>query len=504
MLKTQFAEIIPAYASHLQGSKLVVIERLPQLTIGLTLGLLLLAGCGGAAAEPRPEATPIPPTATLVPSATSSATPSPSPTPAATELPVGATRVWEKDGTVMVYVPSGEFYMGSDADGVRTAQDLCREYKGDLARGTCWLTAFQDEQPAHLVGLDGFWIDRTEVTNGQYRQCVGEGACVPPVESGSYTRDSYYGNSVYDDYPVIWVRWDQAADYCAWAGRRLPTEAEWEYAARGPEGLLFPWGNFFDGTLLNYCDVDCDGVNDETVDDGYPDTAPVGVFPGGVSWCGALDMAGNVREWVADWYGRYPREQQENPTGPASGESRIPRGGSWYDVPDDVRSANRGGNRTDYSRFKVGFRCASSSGPTSTPLAAQTALSRPPEVLLYLSEVGDQLAALTDAVGATRRSLVHKPEFANEAWRTDVEAGLRTIRRVHQELAEMSVPIEMVGAHSKILSATSNCKFATDYAARALDTQTPGDISLAVDLLVSCELDMNTALKLMDEYDVAH
>ena len=343
----------------------MVIDKLLSLTIGVTLGVLLLTGCGGAATGPGPEATPSPPTATVVPAPTAgpTATPSPSATPAATEPPAGDTRVWEKDGAVMVYVPGGEYPMGSDTDDASTVRDLCRAYSGDLANAVCRLAAFRDEQPAHAVTVDGFWIDRTEVTNGQYHQCVQAGACDPPVESGSFTRDSYYGDSVYDDYPVIWVRWDQAADYCAWAGRRLPTEAEWEYAARGPEGRLFPWGDAFDGTLLNYCDVDCDGVNDETVNDGYPDTAPVGSFPAGVSWCGALDMAGNVREWVADWYGRYPSEQQANPTGPASGDSRIPRGGSWYDRPDDVRSTNRGGNSTDYSRHKVGFRCASSTGP---------------------------------------------------------------------------------------------------------------------------------------------
>ena len=99
------------------------------------------------------------------------------------------------------------------------------------------------------------------------------------------------------------------------------------------------------------------GVADQGVNDGYPETAPVGSFPEAVSWCGALDMAGNVREWVADWYGPYPSEQRENPQGPSQGDSFIPRGGSWLDTPDDVRSANRGENTPDYTRHKVGFRC---------------------------------------------------------------------------------------------------------------------------------------------------
>jgi formylglycine-generating enzyme required for sulfatase activity len=260
---------------------------------------------------------------------------------------------------VMVYVPAGEFEMGTDDEGARYARRLCKKHTEGMGLSVCQPAAFANEQPAHAVVLDDFWIDRSEVTNEQYRRCVETGACEPPVESRSHTRESYYGNSAYDNYPVIWVTWRQAADYCAWAGARLPTEAEWEYAARGPKGQMFPWGDTFDGTRLNYCDANCElGPNDETVDDGYADTAPVGSYPAGVSWCGALDLAGNVREWVADWFGTYSAGQQVNPTGPAIGESRIPRGGSWLDTPDDVRSANRGENSPDYTRHKVGFRCA--------------------------------------------------------------------------------------------------------------------------------------------------
>ncbi len=307
--------------------------------------LIMIASCG----KTKPTATLAPPTAT------------PEPTGDGQAHTVGDTWTRSADSMVMVYVPAGGFQMGSDIDDLKYAQQLCRMlYSGAMAISACQLTMSVDERPTHTVALDGFWIDRTEVTNDQYRQCVDAEVCSPPVESGSRTRDSYYGNDAYDDYPVVWVSWQQATDYCAWAEGRLPTEAEWEYAARGPESWVFPWGDTFDGTLLNYCDANCQhGPNDETVDDGYADTAPVGTYsPAGDSWCGAQDLAGNVREWVAGWFGYYAAGRQVNPTGPSSGESRVSRGGSWLDRPDDVRSANRGQNTLDYTRHKLGFRCA--------------------------------------------------------------------------------------------------------------------------------------------------
>jgi len=286
-----------------------------------------------------------------VPTEAPTATPTEAPTPSLGDI-------WTRpaDGMVTVYVPAGEFEMGSDDDEVDYALQLCNDYFGDCERE--W---FEDEQPIHTVALDGFWIDQTEVTNGQYRRCVEAGACDPPAESGSSTHDSYYGHSAYDDYPVIYVSWHQAAAYCAWAGARLPTEAEWEYAARGPQGRVFPWGDAFDGTWLNYCDANCEeDWADETVDDGYADTALVGSFLAGASWCDAQDLAGNVWEWVADWHDSdyYDRLPSQNPTGPSSGEYKVLRGGSWNSVPHHVRSANRLGHDPDCTINLVGFRCA--------------------------------------------------------------------------------------------------------------------------------------------------
>ena len=269
---------------------------------------------------------------------------------------LGDTWTRPADDMVMVYVPDGEFEMGSDNDDLDYMMQLCKEYYGDCFRG--W---FKNEQPVHTVVLAGFWIDRTEVTNTQYRQCVGAGGCDPPAESSSPMGDLYYGNSTYDDYPVVYVSWHQAADYCEWADARLPTEAEWEYAARGPEGRVFPWGDTFDGTRVNYCDANCEfSWADESVDDGYGYTAPVGSYPSGASWCGALDLAGNVWEWVADWYDAayYGRSPSQNPLGPSSGQERVRRGSSWHYPPDGMRSAVRFGVDPDKPDNFQGFRCA--------------------------------------------------------------------------------------------------------------------------------------------------
>jgi serine/threonine-protein kinase len=226
---------------------------------------------------------------------------------------------------VMVYVPAGEFEMGST--------------EGPAG-----------EQPVRTVTLNGFWIDRTEVANAQYLRCVEAGGCSPPPERGSYTRDPYYGNSTYDNYPVIFVSWYQVEDYCTWAGGRLPTEAEWEYAARGLDRRTYPWGDSApDCSKANYRGVDglCVG-----------DTNAVGSYPAGASSCGALDMAGNVWEWVADWSGYYPSEHQVNPTGASSGEKRVLRGGSWRYGRISARCAYRGGREPDGRGGLIGFRCA--------------------------------------------------------------------------------------------------------------------------------------------------
>jgi len=229
-------------------------------------------------------------------------------------------RVNENDGITLISIPSGTFEMGMDAE---LSVSLCVEFKTD-----CSVDEFADEGPAHLVELKLFWIYQTEVTNAQYRRCVEEKACPPPALL------EFFHDSLFDDHPVVYVDWYSAQAYCGYAGGRLPSEAEWEKAARGTDGRLFPWGDA----------AECGKGNLKGCTQGL--TAPVGSFPEGASPYGVLDMAGNVSEWVADWYSpEYYRDSPlENPTGPSEGEMRVARGGSWKNPFFGARSTNRTAN----------------------------------------------------------------------------------------------------------------------------------------------------------------
>jgi serine/threonine protein kinase len=266
----------------------------------------------------------------------------PTPTQA---LGIGSTQARLLDGMAMAYVPAGDFTMG---DLVDQAMSICQVYFTN-----CTSSWFTDEQPPHSVSLDSYWIDVTEVSNGMFALCVQAGLCQPPSNSSSSTRSNYYGNPQYADYPVINVDWNQATRYCTWAGARLPTEAEWEKAARGSDGRIFPWGNSLpDCSLSNF--GGCNG-----------DTSPVGGYSYGASPYTTLNMGGNVSEWVNDWYSgsTYSSAAQSDPAGPSGGQDRLARGGSWNLNPNFIRSVNRDHLPPYTVRNDIGFRCATSAIP---------------------------------------------------------------------------------------------------------------------------------------------
>lgn len=213
-----------------------------------------------------------------------------------------------------------------------------------------------DETPAHVVRLSPFEIDRTEVTVGQYWQCVEAAVCASPTGDASQTEPHYLNDPAFDNYPVIHIPWTEANRYCNWRGKRLPTEAEWEMAAgwdaeRGAK-LQWPWGN---EPVVGQANVGEASL-------GAP--AVVGSFPADRSPSGVLDMAGNVREWVFDWYkvDYYRVADDTDPVGPTNrrgaGTGRVLRGGSYLDPLAEARTANRGHDEETYGYATVGFRCA--------------------------------------------------------------------------------------------------------------------------------------------------
>jgi len=231
-------------------------------------------------------------------------------------------------GIEMILVSAGEFTMGSNY--------------GEL-----------DEQPAHKIFVGAFYIDKYEVTNGLYRVCVDQKMCQEPKATSSKTHSVYFGNSDFDGYPVIYVDWNMAQSYCEWRGMRLPTEAEWEKAARGINGRTYPWGE----------GINCDKANYNLC---VGDVSKVGSYENGISPYGIEDMAGNVLEWVSDWYQSDYYHTivgvEDDPKGPMVGDVRVLKGGAWNDKTT-VRSSFRAWDNQTYTTNYYGFRCAKDATP---------------------------------------------------------------------------------------------------------------------------------------------
>jgi len=240
----------------------------------------------------------------------------------------------------MALIPAGKFTMG---DSVDQAMAECQKYRPD-----CQQEWFATEAPAHIVDLPAFYMDVYEVTNVLYRACVTANSCKPPRLTGSATRSSYYDNAQYDNFPVVDVDWSNATAYCQWRGARLPSEAEWEKAARGTDERIFPWGNNqIDPAYANYGDSK---IND---------TVAVGSYASGKSPYGIYDLAGNVWEWVNDWYDVYPGGNA-SASADFGQKLRVLRGGGWSDPGNTIRSAYRGQLDPTHSFGNIGFRCAHS------------------------------------------------------------------------------------------------------------------------------------------------
>ena len=310
------------------------------------LGLALLAACAlGPSPAPTPDmgamATQLwveisvkntleASMATATPAPT--ATPEPTPTPnwISTPLPIPVSfpdypPVYNPASSMeMRYVPAGEFLMGSA--------------ESDSSRDV-WT-----EIPQHAVYLDAYWISKTQVTNAMFNACVASGGCSYDVSKATNPR---YTDPIFAGHPVVYVSWYMAQTYCEWTGGRLPTEAEWEKAARGPDGQRYPWG------------TDTARIQFVNAHDEIGNTTPVGAFPLGTSYYGALDMGGNVREWVSDWYDAqyYSHTPLTNPQGPQTGEKKVLKGAAFMDPWLYCRSASRLSHEPASPGAVRGFRC---------------------------------------------------------------------------------------------------------------------------------------------------
>lgn len=297
------------------------------------------------------------------------------PTPA-DELIAGTERL-DDFGVAQVWVPAGTFIAGSTQEQADGAYQTCL----DKSPGMCLEHEYAAEVDQHEVTMTyGYWIDQYEVTNAAYDVFV---------EDGGYSVRDYWTDDGWrwkgsrttpndpgcprellePDMARTCVTWYEADAYARWRGGVLPTEAEWEYAARGNDGRIYPWGDDFDGTRLNYCDTACPNRwRDLTFDDGQARIAPVGGYPNGVSWVGAYDMAGNVWEWTSEWFSDTYNQSGDisDPTAPTRGIEKVLRGGSWNMPYIFSRTAYRDGVLPDSWSGIIGFRVVTHETFTST------------------------------------------------------------------------------------------------------------------------------------------
>jgi hypothetical protein len=285
------------------------------------------------------------------------------PEPTLPEIPsfelLGGTLISWWDGSNLAYVPGGEFIMG-DAEATEG-----------------------DNIPAHTVQVDSFWIQQIEVTNRMFAQCVAAGECQTPIPDPSYP--NHYPLALYENHPVTSVTWQEAVDYCTWIGGRLPSEAEWEFAARGGTSDPYPWGEQAPNcSRLNFL-----GCTPKNI------TAPVGSYPLGLSPFKVADMAGNVFEWINDWYAAdyYAVSPTENPAGPGSGELRVLRSSSFRSKAEAVTTTLRFSQDPIVGRADLGFRCILSEGaiknppaPICTILSYEPIPRQPPSIPQQVSE----------------------------------------------------------------------------------------------------------------------
>jgi formylglycine-generating enzyme required for sulfatase activity len=253
----------------------------------------------------------------------------------------------------MVYVPGGAFVMGSPPN-----------------------VGHDDESPAHEVCLNGFYIDTYEVTNARFKEFVEATGYVTDLEKdpasalGRSWHHPYGPNSSsaddMPDHPVVCVSWNDAQTYAAWAGKRLPTEAEWEKAARGTDARVYPWGNTAPTAELSNIADKSAGLkwSEASLDDTHKQAAPAGAFPAGTSAYGADDMGGNVWEWCRDWWASdyYANSPAKNPLGPQTGDFKVIRGGSWFYSSEGTRAAHRMYFRPEGAGAAIGFRCVKNAG----------------------------------------------------------------------------------------------------------------------------------------------